>query len=508
MMSYSFQMPQGIEDEFAVSITKSNGQDIDEIIKSLIRVIGAYNFSDGKVSFPTPGFYRNGGRIYVDVGHLEIATPVCSNGYQSALYTKASEDLCELIKSEAMNPVENSSGNSYPLSALKNLEEFEILKSSSLFNSKNSGDLLTTRGTHENYLVLNDTVKFSSNTAAGYNPLNDYNPEFGEDFVKKFLPYLIERIVFSGAGGYYGKKLDDISYCISPRVMFSEFLISSNHNYHPVLSLKNEPFASHKFFRLHVTSADPLRLDYANIMRNSVTSFVLRAIETGYITNPNSSKFYPDEKGLSEVKKLSKSFDEGWSNALPETALNLKESYLAPVEKMLYESTHSEQDLKILKEWENILLKLENGSLESLVGKVEWITKIAAIENYMDNSEVFEGEKKSDIMDRISVERAYSCVSNHEWFEDMMDSLGVKQVFSPEQLWHAMTEPPAGSRSWLITRLSQKYRHHSSNWNEIKFDSDREVLGLNKVLNEKIFGYTVKDLEHWTEETRKLEYRL
>ena len=153
------------------------------------------------------GFLFNGGRVYIDMGHLEYATPECRGLFDLVAADRAGE----LIVQRA-------------------LEQLGMAENASFF--KNNIDHYTgaTFGCHENYLVRRDVP-------------------FSQVLLPAMLPFFVTRQIFAGAGRVgchtdifeYGNADEDgVKFQISQRadhivteiyqwIQFSRAIINTRH---------------------------------------------------------------------------------------------------------------------------------------------------------------------------------------------------------------------------------------------------------------------------------------
>ncbi|MEA1957879.1 MAG: proteasome accessory factor PafA2 family protein, partial [Euryarchaeota archaeon] len=213
---------QGVEHEFRVGISSESPglyryarfYHVDEVIHALEN----YTFFDGtdaicsKLRRRNDGFLRNGSRIYICTGgHLEIATPECRNAFEALKYDKAAE-LYMQIGVERAN-------KKYREKLRKRANAPSYIQ---CWKANVEIDKRYSRGTHESYEVVRRNFVGKENL---------------------FIPFLILRKIFFGAGGFIAEK-EGLKYVISPKAMVSKRVLTESPSQWPILSTRDEPLGT------------------------------------------------------------------------------------------------------------------------------------------------------------------------------------------------------------------------------------------------------------------------
>ena len=409
---------QGVEVEYCVPYIKGRTY-VNELLDALRRYRIPLNNEppflikkDGEFS----QFLKNGGRAYGDMSVtpgvydvLEITTPECPNPFLALAYDKATEVYARIASDE----FERLSGirvHCYKLSATRSEHEY------------------TTRGLHESYLVER----------------KDF-----EDGVKELIPYLVARQVFTGVGGYYFGR-----FMISPRQMFVKSVYAEKvFGSWPLIGGMDEPHADLRFRRVQVTNGEGARSEWTTFIRQAITSYVVKAIEKGFI------KGIPRLKDPVEATKLIAISPEGdWTLEIEGeqeiSVFDLLAQYLDGIEKLFANEVVEDHDRYALEEFKFALKKLEEGDFEALKERVEWITRLEVIEKnfekYFESDDLLEDSK-------VTANNQFSAVSD-DTFERIQDELKLITLLNDKDLSLAVLFPPVGSRGFARVRIARELR--------------------------------------------------
>lgn len=345
----------GLETEFGCLAPESFGAPPvpvrirDHLFKK--RKLGLIDLHDRDYDEPAGngGFLFNGGRLYLDMGHVEYCTPECLNLADVAAYDWAGERLIHQA-----------------LCDLHLVEDIAIIK--------NNIDHYTgaTFGCHENYLLRRDA------------PLTQRN-------VDSLLAFLAARIVMTGAGRVgathatrrYSKKEppEQVDYQISQRADYIQTDIYEWVQFNRALiNARDEPLADYRRFRrLHLLLGDSNMLPSANALKVGATSLVLDLLEADKL--PRVCLADP----VTAMRRISHKPDGKWMVELDDgrrlTALELLGEYL---EAARSGAVRLDADGRwTIKRWEETLQALA-GDRDKLIGKVDWITKRFLLQTFVE----------------------------------------------------------------------------------------------------------------------------
>jgi proteasome accessory factor A len=299
------------------------------------------------------GFLLNGGRIYLDMGHLEYASPECLSLDDLVAYDRAGD----LILQEALN---------------------ETGLSESVSIIKNNVDHLTgsTFGSHENYLVTRDFP-------------------FTYEGLGQMLPFLVTRQIFTGAGRVGAHfvpdgwillgetRFPDVDFQLSQRAdhIVNDFYQWVQFN-RAIINTRDEPLADPaKYRRIHLLLGDSNMLEYATALKLGTTSLMLSLIEEGF-----APKGLMLRDPVLDLKQISRNPNQKWvvtlENGKTMPAVDLQFLLFLAAEKHL-SGKDSETD-RIIFEWGKTLDALSKDPY-LLVGKIDWISKKWLIELFLQS---------------------------------------------------------------------------------------------------------------------------
>ena len=295
------------------------------------------------------GFLLNGGRLYMDMGHLEYATPECRTVRDLVAYDLAGDAMLQAAV-EAM-------GVSGSVSFLKNNIDH---KTGATF------------GCHENYLMPRGTDFTAENAAA-------------------LLSFLATRQIFTGAGRV--GQANPLAFEIEPLPPFGrvDFQLSQRADHivndiyqwvqfnRAIINARDEPLADYRRYRrLHLLIGDSNMSPFATAMKVGTTHLVLTLIEEGII---------PKGVALQDAVLATRSVSRACRADAPvplenggtETALGIQEKFLDAARRL---AGRDEETDWLLDRWGWLLDALRRGDTEELVGAVDWVSKKWLLETF------------------------------------------------------------------------------------------------------------------------------
>ena len=296
------------------------------------------------------GFLFNGGRLYLDMGHVEYCTPECLSLTDVVAY----DQMGELLLQQA-------------------LQELHLTPEVSFLKNNIDHYTSATFGCHENYLLHRDA------------PLNKRN-------IDTLLTFLSTRILLVGAGRVgmttalrrYGKAeaAEFIPYQISQRADFIQTDIYEWVQFNRALiNARDEPLADYRRFRrLHLLLGDSNLLPYSNALKVGTTALMLDLLEADAL--PDLALYEP----VCAMRKLSHQPAGPWKVEMADRrerlALDLQERFLAA-------ATSGKIDLDAdgkwtVEAWRFVLDKLRHDP-SALIGKIDWITKKFFLDSFVES---------------------------------------------------------------------------------------------------------------------------
>ncbi len=457
---------QGVEHEFRVGISSESPglyryarfYHVDEVIHALEN----YTFFDGtdaicsKLRRRNDGFLRNGSRIYICTGgHLEIATPECRNAFETLKYDKAAE-LYMQIGVERAN-------KKYREKLRKRANAPSYIQ---CWKANVEIDKRYSRGTHESYEVVRRNFVGRENL---------------------FIPFLILRKIFFGAGGFVAEK-EGLKYVISPKAMVSKRVLTESPSQWPILSTRDEPLGTKDKYRVHVTSGEGVRSEVTRLLNNALTSYVLDAIETGKLSHVEDIG-----NPLQTFKDISANTEGDWrvklTNGRTELAVDyLEANYLAVIEELFDERETSYWDKYVLETFKRLCDKFRQGLLEDpyVVRRLEWVMKLWVIKNEINNFDYkYTSKGKFDyrsiyMMDEqiekeIAASFDFTNLCDYDLYERIADKIGVERILTEEEIGEALLFPPKDSRAELRVRLASEFGNAALSWNKITINREPKI---------------------------------
>jgi proteasome accessory factor A len=309
------------------------------------------------------GFLTNAGRIYLDMGHLEYASPECESLMDIVAADRAGDQILQ-----------------------RAIEELGWSDSVSLIKNNIDHETDATFGSHENYLV---TRRFPF-SRRGLGPL---------------VTFLVTRQIFTGSGRVGAASPQDawiqMDRLIVPRVAMGHgpdvsqlpFQISQRADHivndffewvqqnRAIVNTRDEPLADpNQYRRIHLLLGDSNMAEFATALKLGTTGLVLQLIEEGHA---------PGELDIDEpvesLQEISQDQDRQWLVRLQSgktiSAIDIQEQFLAAA-KAHFQGQDEETDW-VLAQWEAVLHDLR-GDYSKLMGRVDWASKLWLLESYRE----------------------------------------------------------------------------------------------------------------------------
>ena len=288
------------------------------------------------------GFLLNGGRVYLDMGHIEYASPECLNLRDIVTYDLAGDQLLQSAL--------DSLGVSDRVSFIKNNVDHH------------TG---ATFGCHENYLMRREA-------------------QFTPPVLGALLTFLATRQIFTGAGrvGEANPLAFDFEVPISgARVDFqisqrADHIVNDIYQWvqfnRAIINARDEPLADYrKYRRLHLLIGDSNMSPFATALKIGTTACVLSLLEQGRL---------PKElilvDAVQSTRDISRDPTREWivrlENGETIGSLDVQWQFQQLAQKHL--AGLNEETDWILESWRFTLDALANKP-EALLGGVDWITK-------------------------------------------------------------------------------------------------------------------------------------
>src|SRR6202045_1658846 len=384
------------------------------------------------------GFLLNGGRLYLDIGHLEYSSPECRS-----LRDLVSFDIAgDLLLNQALTEM----GAEDQVAFLKNNVDHH------------TG---ATFGCHENYLMHREA-------------------QFTPEVLASLLAFLATRQIFAGAGRVgqanplaFDFELPDrpgqVNFQISQR---ADHIVNDIYQWvqfnRAIINARDEPLADYrKYRRLHLLIGDSNMSPFATALKIGTTACVLALLEEGRL--PRNLVL---SDAVRSTRDISRDPTERWivdlENGKNIGALDVQWQFHELAQRHL-SGRDAETDW-LLESWSFTLEALEQNP-HALIGGVDWITKRWLLESFM-------------------------AAENLKWTNPALQSLDLEyHNINPEKglffgvtpgkrigEWNnnvrrpeAMRQPPlntrASGRALAIAHFQKDNQPYVINWDSIAFDS-------------------------------------
>lgn len=379
------------------------------------------------------GFLTNAGRIYMDMGHLEYASPEC----HSLMDVVASDRAGDLLLQRTIDDL----GFRERVSLIKN-------------NIDHETD--ATFGSHENYLVSR-RFPFSRR---GMGPLVTFLVTrqifTGSGRVGSAAPQdawiQMDRLIVPrqvvGAGAYHGQE---VPFQISQRADYivNDFFEWVQHN-RAIVNTRDEPLADpNQYRRIHLLLGDSNLADFATALKLGTTGLVLQLIEEGHA--PQDLEIQEPVEALQEI---SQDPERRWLVQLQShktmSAVDIQERFLDCA--VQHCKGQDEETDWVLAQWASVLHDLR-GEYQKLVGRVDWASKLWLLECFREAEQV---DWNDPVLKSLDLEY-HNLNPTKGLYHGLLEEGSVPRVTTDALIHRAMETSPkntrASGRSELVRRL-------------------------------------------------------
>ena len=367
----------------------------------------------------------NGGCIYIDLNHLELATPevLSARDYQAvwtAMLRIARQ--AQIAANEILSPE----------------RRIVVLANNSDRQGKSYGG-------HQSFLM----------TRAAW---DDMIRQRMIPSLFNLMAFQVSSIVFTGQGKVGSENGEPkVPFQISQRSDFIEALVSEQTTYNrPLINTRDEPLCGpasghaalplpgDRYARLHVIFYDTNLAPVATYLKVGVMQLVLTMIEAGYLDGSLVL-----EKPLVALHEWSRNPDLDVQMPLFSgqklTAVELQLKFLERARA--FDARHGFADVvagagQIMELWEDTLLKLQSHSFASLRGRIDWITKRALLEQALAEHADWDW----DCSELVYLDQIYSSIDPANGLFLSLDAAGVSTTSAP-----GTSRPLAGSSRRALT---------------------------------------------------------
>jgi proteasome accessory factor A len=391
------------------------------------------------------GFLLNGGRLYLDMGHLEYSTPECLSLRDIVAYDRAGDRML-----------------------FQALEEMQLSDKVSFVKNNIDHHTGATFGCHENYLMRRGA-------------------QFTPQVLSALLSFLATRQIYTGAGRVgqaspLAFEFDQVRprqvvpFQISQR---ADHIVNDIYQWvqfnRAIINARDEPLADYrKYRRLHLLIGDSNMNENAMALKMGTTSLVLDLLEEGIV---------PKRVGLLDPVQSTRdvSRDETWrwvvrlENGQTRTALEIQHAFLS-LAKTYLAGMNDESDW-IIDAWQGVLEGLERDPM-SQVHTIDWVAKRWLLESFMKEEQIGWSDPWLQSLDL----EYHNLDPSRGLYYAMVDQQHVKTVISSQRVDHCCAYPPANTRAeargMAVRFLKNQSANYIINWDSIAVEGkDPLVMG-------------------------------
>lgn len=296
---------------------------------------------------------------------------------------------------------------------------------------------------------------------------------------KMLLPFLITRCVFSGAGwidpeGRYQltQKMSAINHVNGLYAPFDRPVYNFGHLLEMIIVLPFTPKIIPRLMRprqrIQICHGDSNRCEEAEYLKLATTSLLLDVIEQGGLQKV--PRLWPPVRHMRMISRdtsLTKIVATYRGRKL--TAVDVQRFYCNACRSFVNQLPDPPPEAQdVLDRWEDVLDRLESDR-ESLVGRVDWITKEFILNSVGDNL-------SSD--SRKMIDLRYHEVSPQGYYDQLAQTEAVHRVVSDDEIAHAMRNAPPATPAAVRGRYIREFADGdvplSVNWFRVQLGSGKE----------------------------------
>src|SRR5690348_10455768 len=309
------------------------------------------------------GFLTNAGRIYLDMGHLEYASPECHSLTDVVATDRAGDMILQ-----------------------KTIQDLDLADQVSLIKNNVDHETDATFGSHENYLV---TRRFP----------------FSRRGLAPLVTFLVTRQIFTGSGRVgaaspqdawiqmdrlivpraalrHGAASPQLPFQISQRAdhIVNDFFEWVQQN-RSIVNTRDEPLADpNQYRRIHLLLGDSNMAEYATALKLGTTGLVLQLIEDG-----KAPRDLDLDEPVETLQESSQDQERQWMVRLQSgeqvVAIDVQDEVLAAAQAHC--RGQDEGTDGVIAEWARVLGDLR-GDYGRLVGRVDWASKLWLLDTFRE----------------------------------------------------------------------------------------------------------------------------
>ncbi len=387
------------------------------------------------------GYLLNGGRLYLDMGHLEYSSPVCRTIEDLVAYDLAGDTLVQ-----------------------RALEELAVADRVSLIKNNVDHHTGATFGCHENYLMRRDA-------------------EFTPDALAALLAFLATRQIFCGTGRIgvaHPLAFDFEPACVDEDVVFqisqrADHIVNDIYQWvqfnRAIINARDEPLADHrKFRRLHLLIGDSNMSPFACALKCGTTALVLTLLEEGWLPAG-----WALDDAVQATRDISRDATRQWRVTLADgrscDALDVQRAFLAAAREHL-RGLDVETDW-LLDQW-CFTLDCLRAKPNALIGGVDWITKFWLLETFRAAENL---EWTDPWLQSLDLEYHNLNPANGLFHGVAAPSKTIGEFNARARRPSALRIPPMDTRAWArgiaVEQFMRETRPYVINWDSISLEGGR-----------------------------------
>jgi proteasome accessory factor A len=429
----------GIETEYGITFSLRGQRRLspDEVSRFLFRKVVAWGRSSNV-------FLENGSRLYLDVGsHPEYATAECDTLNDVVAQDKAGETILRELVDYAQGQLseEGIRGDIY---LFKN-------------NTDSSGN---SYGCHENYCIerIEDLSRLE----------------------QVFIPYLISRQIFTGAGKVVTNSKGTM-YSMSQRAEHIwEAISSATTRSRPIINTRDEPHADpEKYRRLHVIVGDSNMNEFATYLKIGTAAVVLAMIE-------DKTTVLRDYNIAAPINALRDISYDLWSkepvklaNGRDMTALEIQEDLCERAEAFLQNRDLPADQVRAVQMWREVIEQYRLDPMD-LADRVDWIAKLQIIQRERERLGVDLGDPRIALVDLL-----YHDTNLQRGLYYRRQARGhFRRMVGDGDIANAALKPPTSTRAYMrgtfIQAAKEWRRDYTVDWVHLKLNDEMQRTVLLK----------------------------
>jgi proteasome accessory factor A len=402
-----------------------------------VRTIG-FNPQDwGRKYLPS-----NGGCAYIDLDHLELCLPEVISAYDHVACWHA---MLRIARG-ALEAVQEKLPRGQRINILVN----------------NSDGMGNSYGSHLNFLITRRAWR------------NIFNRKI--HYMLYLASFQASSIVFTGQGKVGSENgAPPVEFQLSQRADFFETLMGVQTTHHrPIVNSRDEALCgrldeAQDMARMHVIFFDNTLSHVASLLKVGVMQIVLAMIEADRV-NPELILDEPVDAVVRWSHDPTLQARAALTSGSRLTAVEMQLRFLEEAKAFVDEGgcddvvPHAAQ---IMELWEDTLLKLKAGDLESLASRLDWVLKLSILQQVINERP----ELSWDSPQVKHLDHIYSSLELSEGLYWAYESEGVlERVVDEDRINYFVHNPPADTRAWtraMLLRWAGPEGIDEVNWDRI-----------------------------------------